>query len=156
MCAMTQPGTERSRGRYLKQTPRWSGHASLVTKISPCHCVRLPTLASPSLTHHHGPLAKIHPPVSKSCALVSTFIHSSAYVAVGRTYGRNGAGRCKDAHRSSHDSPTISLDQGTCNHRSEKRGSGHGAIEEGECLGVSSAGAEGARIGSFFFFDNGG
>ena len=74
----------------------------------------------------------------------------------GGIYGRNGAGRCKDPHRSSHDSPTISLDQGACNHRSEKRGSRLGAIEESECLGVSSAGAEGARIGSFFFFDNGG
>ena len=83
------------------------------------------------------------------------FIPSSAYVA-GRTYGRNGAGRCKDPHRSSHDSPIILLDQGTCNYRSEKRGSSHGAIEEGECLGISSAGAEGAWIGSFFLFDNGG
>lgn len=101
----------------------------------------------------------IHPSTKAAhCPSVHHLFNSETwktYVA-GGTYGGNGTGKCKDPHRSSHNSPTISLDQGTCNHRSEKSGSGHGAVEKGEGLGIGSAGAEGTWIGSFFFFDHGG
>lgn len=125
-----------------------------------CHFVSLPSPTTPSFSYHHRSLAKIHPPVNKSCTLpVSPSCLNSETWSIhigGRTYGRNGAGKCKDSHRSRHDSPIVPLDQGTCNHRSKQRGSGHGAIEKGECLGIGAAGAKGTRIGPFFFFDNGG
>ena len=50
----------------------------------------------------------------------------------------------------------MALDQCTCSHGSEKRGSGHCAIEKGEGLGVGAAGSEGVWVDLLFFFDNGG
>ena len=123
-----------------------------------CHCIRLTPDAVPVRRSHapswifgKDPSAcekKLH-----TCQSFHPFLPPHMLLW---TYGRNGAGRRQDPHRGSHDSPTISLDQGTCDHGAEKRGGSHGAIEEGECLGVSAAGAEGARIGPFFFFDDGG
>ena len=73
-CAMTQPRRE-FKAKYEPGSPQWSGHPTLVNKFkySFSHSVRLPAPTTSSLTHHHGSLAKIHPPVNKSCTLpVST------------------------------------------------------------------------------------